>query len=227
MLFELYNLAGDADLVLQKDVPPGMAPYFDGSFRMGVDPEQIVVRASFDLPDLRGNWFLGVYNNESTNVAYTIRAVTPTNGLLISALPLNMTLTPLSPPRGQLVQWNGVVGEHYYIRTSTTLFPPVWTVVGTVVATTPCPTFEVPPGVFVQVLQFAPPPVLPRLKIQLWPGNLVRISWPTSAFGFTLQYSTSVAGPWITLEVPVSIEGNEFVVYDALGAAPRFYRLIR
>ena len=32
ILFELYNLSGDADLVLQQDVPPTMAPYFDGSF---------------------------------------------------------------------------------------------------------------------------------------------------------------------------------------------------
>ena len=32
VLFELYNLSGDADLVLQPDLPPTMAPYFDGSF---------------------------------------------------------------------------------------------------------------------------------------------------------------------------------------------------
>ena len=32
VLFELYNLSGDADLVLQREVPPTMAPYFDGSF---------------------------------------------------------------------------------------------------------------------------------------------------------------------------------------------------
>ena len=44
LLFELYGLSGDADLVLQKDVPPGQWPYFDGSFRLGTSPEQIVVR---------------------------------------------------------------------------------------------------------------------------------------------------------------------------------------
>src|SRR5262249_45813600 len=139
----------------------------------------------------------------------------------------NVSLSPLAPPRGQLVQWNGVVGEQYYVRTSTTLFPPVWTVVGTNIATTTCPTFEVPPGVFVQVLQVAPPAVLPHLEIELLPGNLVRISWPTSAFGFTLQYSTSITGPWNPLQLPVSIEGNDFVVYDALGGGRRFYRLIK
>ncbi len=229
LLFELYNLGGDADLVLQKDVPPGMAPYFDGSFQAGVKPEQIVVRASFDNPDLRGNWFLGVYNNENFNVTYTIRAVTPTNGLLLSALPLNMTLTPLAPPHGTLVQWNGVVGEIYQIRFSTTLFPPVWNLLGTVVATTTCPTFELPPGFsgFVQVLQVPPATMQPVLKIRIVPGNLVRISWPTTAFGYRLQYATSVAGPWYDLGLPVSIEGNEFVVYDMLGPGPKFYRLFK
>ncbi|HEY5915274.1 MAG TPA: S8 family serine peptidase, partial [Verrucomicrobiae bacterium] len=80
ILFELYNLTGDADLVLQRDVPPGMAPYFDGSFRAGRAPEQIVLRTGYELPDLRGRWFLGIYNNETTNVAYTLRAVTSQGG---------------------------------------------------------------------------------------------------------------------------------------------------
>src|SRR5439155_19264888 len=52
VLFELYNLPGDADLVLQKDVPPGQAPYFDGSFRTGLTHEHIVVRANLENPDL-------------------------------------------------------------------------------------------------------------------------------------------------------------------------------
>jgi len=163
------------------------------------------------------------------NVTYTIRAVTPTNGLLLSALPLNMTLTPLAPPHGTLVQWNGVVGEIYQVRFSTTLFPPVWNLLGTVVATTACPTFELPPGFsgFVQVLQVAPATMQPVLKIRIVPGNLVRISWPTTAFGYRLQYATSVAGPWYDLGLPVSIEGNEFVVYDMLGPGPKFYRLFK
>ena len=46
ILFELYNLSGDADLVLQRDVPPTMAPYFDGSFALDRTPEQIVVRTN-------------------------------------------------------------------------------------------------------------------------------------------------------------------------------------
>ena len=70
VLFELYNLSGNADLVLQRDVPPTMTPYFGTSFFTGTTPEQIVLRtnsalpASYYAPDLRGHWYLGLYNNE-------------------------------------------------------------------------------------------------------------------------------------------------------------------
>ena len=50
VLFEMYDLSGDADLVLQRDQPPGMAPYFDGSFRVGQTPEQIVLRSGARVP---------------------------------------------------------------------------------------------------------------------------------------------------------------------------------
>ena len=65
-----------------------MVPYFAGSFQPGTTPEQIVVRTSAAVPDLRGDWYLGVYNNQLTNdVAYTIRAILPEGGILVSALP--------------------------------------------------------------------------------------------------------------------------------------------
>ena len=74
VLFELYNLSGDADLVLQQAVPPTMSPYFAMQFlrrdHAGADraadrPNQ---PASVFVPDLRGHWYLGVYNNETNNV---------------------------------------------------------------------------------------------------------------------------------------------------------------
>src|SRR5207249_4422670 len=127
-------------------LPPGMAPYFDASFRLGTMPEQIVLRPSFELPDLRGDWYLGVYNNELTNVAYTIRAaLRGSNGLLLSAQPLQMVISSLPPPRAKLLQWNAVVGERYTVQFAASLdFPIVWTTVAVIVATTPCPAVEVP-----------------------------------------------------------------------------------
>jgi hypothetical protein len=226
VLFEMYGLSGDADLVLQRDVPPTMAPYFDGSFRFGPEPEQIVLRTTFDLPDLRGNWYLGVYNNLATNVAYTLRAVLQTNRLLLSAQPLVYTLSPLGPPRGQLLQWNSIKGEYYIVEHKADLSQTQWNLVATIRATTPLTTLEVTEPGFYRVTQISPSTIpTPRLSIQLWTNNLVRLYWPTTSPGFTLQFALSPIGPWIDLNLPVTIEVPNFVVYDTIGPLPRFYRL--
>ncbi len=241
VLFELYNLSGDADLVLERTVPPTMAPYFEGSFFSGRAPEQIVVRTDPAIPadatvsDLRGHWYLGVYNKEDINVAYTIRAVLlDRNGLLPSAQPLQVTLTTLAPPHGLLVSWNSVVGERYIVQYTPSIATPVmWTNIGTITATTTFTTFEVrpvPAGGFYRVVQvFA---FQPRLYIQIWPTNLVRISWSTVFPGYTLQYKPALTGgPWANVPFPpatgVFTIGDEYVVYDPIGSSPRYYRLIK
>jgi hypothetical protein len=235
VLFELYNLSGDADLVLQREVPPAMAPYFDGSFAVGTAPEQIVVRTSPDVPDLRGHWYLGVYNNEKVNVAYTLRAVLPNiNGLLVSGLPITWAFTPLNPPQGLLITWNSVEGEQYRVQyTGNTNAPVTWTNLGLVVATTPLSTFEVLPvpngPAYYQVVQVPPsqPTSLPTLRIQLWSTNQVRISWPTAYAGYTLQSEPSLSGPWSNAGLTVNVVGSEFVAFDTIGALPKFYRLFK
>jgi len=234
ILFELYNLSGDADLVLQRDGPPTMAPYFDGSFFPGTMPEQIVLRTSAELPDLRGQWYLGVYNNELTNVAYTIRATLPTtNGLLLSAQPPNLSFTALNPPHGLLISWNSVVGEQYFVQYTASVAAPVtWTDLGLVVATTPLTTFEVlpvPGGVaYYRVIQIpAASSSQPKLQIQLWPPNQVRISWSTAFPGYTLQSELGLSGSWANAGLPVTVAGTEFVAFDTIGPVPKYYRLIK
>jgi hypothetical protein len=237
VLFELYDLSGDADLVLQQDVPPTMAPYFNFSDFTGTAPEQIVVRtstgqpASSHVPDLRGHWYLGVYNNESRNVAYTIRAVLPNaDGLLPSAQPLKMALTPINSPQGLLISWNSVVGEHYFVQYTPSIATPViWTIIGSITATTPLTTFEVVPAptgpAYYQVVQVVSPQ--PTLTIQLWPTNQVRISWSTAYPGFTLQSKLGLFGVWADAGLPVTVVGNDFVVLDTIGPGPKYYRLIK
>jgi len=235
VLFELYNLSGDADLVLQREVPPAMAPYFSGSFFPGLTPEQIVVRTSADVPDLRGHWYLGVYNNEKTNVAYTLRAVLPdSDGLLVSAQALQTTQTTLNPPQGLLLSWNSVEGESYFVQYTTSLATPVtWTNLGLVVATTPLTTFEVLPvptsPSFYQVVQAIPtqPPSLPTLYIQLWPTNQIRISWSTAYPGYTLQSKVGLSGTWADAGLQVNVVGNEYVAFDIIGSEPKYYRLFK
>jgi subtilisin-like proprotein convertase family protein len=217
VLFEMYNLSGNADLVLQRDIPPGTPPYFDGSFEIGLAPEQIVLRPTPDLADLSGNWYLGIFNNEATNVAYTLRAVVRTNGMLISAQPLVLTQTAL--PTGQiLLQWNSVIGEFYAIKNQGTL-------VRYVRATTPLTTALVPPGTYTVTQVSIYTIVIPPLTIQLWTNNMVRISWPAPFLG-TLQYANDPVGPWADLNLPVVVEGPDFVVYDIIDSRFRYYRLI-
>jgi subtilisin-like proprotein convertase family protein len=230
VLFELYDLSGDADLLLQRDLPPTMAPYFAGSFQPGASPEQIVVRTSAALPDLRGNWYLGVYNNELTNnVAYRIRATLPVGGVLPSALPTVIT-SHVFLSNYLLLSWNSILGEWYAVDyTDNTLF---WTLTVTnVFATTPVTTWVVPMptnGYYTVINVPAPAAVRPPLTIKALAGQQLRISWPINYQGFTLQYSLSLSPPvWANVNLPVVIEGNEFVVYDTPGATTKFYRLIQ
>ena len=231
VLFELYNLSGDADLVLQRDALPAMAPYFAGSFAEGPTPEQIVLRTNAVLPDLRGHWYLGVYNNETVRVAYTLRAALPnTNGLLVSAQTLQLVQTPLNPPGGLLLSWNSVAGESYLVNSATSLVGPVnWTTLGSVVATTPWTTFAVPvvPGgsAYYQIVQVAS--LQPQLTIQLWPTNRIRLSWSTDFPGYTLQAKHGLFGSWTNAGLPVTVVGNQFVAFDAIGPVPIFYRLVK
>jgi len=238
VLFELYNLSGDGDLLLQQMGPPVMAPYFDGSFFTGTSPEQIVLRPSADVPDLRGTWYLGVYNNEQTNVAYSIRATLPdNNGLLVSAQPIHIGISALPPPHGLLLSWNSVIGERYIVQFVASLATPVnWENLGSVTATTPLTTFEVlpvpPNGGFFRIVQVYS--FLPTLNIQLAPSNQVELFWSTAFPGYQLQYKTnsiSVPGLWYYVTFPpasgVFVIGTQYVVYDPIGPVPKYYRLIK
>lgn len=248
VLFELYNLSGDADLVLQRDVPPTMAPYFDGSFFTGRADEQIVVRDNYTLPassvapDLRGHWYLGVYNNEQASVGYTIRAVLPDGHSLLQSAkpPALISIVTLAPPHGLLLSWNSVVGERYIVQyTPAIATPTIWTNLGTVLATTPLSTFEVlpvPDGGIYRIVQVYS--VRPTLAIQTVPTNVVRLSWSVAFYDFRLQYKLGLMGTWTDLTTtppapypfypPPVPEGNELAAYDvATNSVPKFYRLIK
>lgn len=230
LLFELYNLSGDADLVLQRDVPPTMPPYLAGSFETGLAPEQIVLRAGQEIPDLMGNWYLGIFNNESVNVAYTLRAVVKTNGLLLSGQPTIENLVPMAPPHGLLLQWNSIVGEGYEVEESTDLV--TWTPIsGFIRATTILTTFEilpVLPGAHFYRINHVPAFLGPgpTLNIQLWPPNQLRLSWSTNYPGETLQSSASLYGPWQNVNAPVNIIGPDYVVFVPINPTPLYYRLV-
>ena len=88
-LFELYNLSGDVDLTLQRESYPfANAPF--GSYNSGTNSEQIVIRTNQLGTNIMGHWYLGVPNNTTSNVTFTIHAVISTNGLLVSKIPIRI-----------------------------------------------------------------------------------------------------------------------------------------
>lgn len=88
----------------------------------------------------------------------------------------------------------------------------------------PAPDFGEQP---VSYLVYVNVPTPPALKIQLWTGNQVRISWPTSAAGFSLLRSSNAGSGYTNPGLTVTVEGSENAAYDSRGAGARFYRLTK
>jgi hypothetical protein len=74
----------------------------------------------------------------------------------------------------------------------------------------------------------APPVVAaPALVIQTSNSEQVRLSWPSSALGWTLQSATEIDGDFTQSDLPVSVEGDENAAYDTIAEPKQFYRLTR
>ena len=77
--FETYNQTGNGDLTLQTNAPPYAAPFFQSSQNPDLQPELIIVQTNSALTNLAADWYLGVPNNEVTNITFTILATIETN----------------------------------------------------------------------------------------------------------------------------------------------------
>jgi hypothetical protein len=67
----------------------------------------------------------------------------------------------------------------------------------------------------------------PKLAIQLWPVNQVRLSWPSAFPGYTLQSKLGLLGVWASTGIPVTTTGNQFTAFDIIGPVPKYYRLVK
>jgi hypothetical protein len=65
----------------------------------------------------------------------------------------------------------------------------------------------------------------PTLAVNRWPGNQLRISWPTSYTGFTLQQTTNLPTGWVTSGLLIGTEGSENAAYAPMNSSRVFYRL--
>jgi len=135
VLYELYNLNADGNLLLNYDNLPTPALFIAEQLGTPALPAQIVIRTNLGIPSINGRWYLAVDNLQNTNLTFTIRAtVTSTNGMLISGIPLTVNYTPGAPPFTSVdMEWYSIVGETYAIETSTDLV--TWNLRATVIAT--------------------------------------------------------------------------------------------
>jgi subtilisin-like proprotein convertase family protein len=84
-LWELYNLAGDADLLLARDYPPSMARYDYISRAFATNREQVIVETDFLNPILAGDWYVALPSNATNDIGATLRTTVSTNGFLPGA----------------------------------------------------------------------------------------------------------------------------------------------
>lgn len=128
VLFELYNLSSNALLTVNESNLPTPTSHFAMSAGPSTNYQQIVLRTNTTGPaNLNAiSWYLGVPNTNSGPITYTIRAVLPTNGMLISGLPIGTTVSQTGGTNIQL-SWNPTIsGEIYEVRTNGNLTSPNW-----------------------------------------------------------------------------------------------------
>jgi hypothetical protein len=138
-LFELYNLTGNADLDLQRGSLPYLPPFFATSSRPGTNYEQIVIRTNLLGTNINATWYLSTPNNDPNLVNYTIRAILPTNGILISAIPITVSVNvpPPGSTNGPTLIWPSVEGEAYAILVTSNFI--TWTT-NAIITNAPVPT---------------------------------------------------------------------------------------
>jgi subtilisin-like proprotein convertase family protein len=79
--FELYNETGNGGLTVQTNIPPFAPPFFQSSDEPGTLPNFIQVQTNSALTNLNATWYLGVPNNTTNVINYTIVAVIDTNNV--------------------------------------------------------------------------------------------------------------------------------------------------
>jgi subtilisin-like proprotein convertase family protein len=239
--FQLINLSGNADLYAQFGLPfpdPASGTFAYSSTNPGTNAEFIAVdQDSFPVPLAPGCWYLGVFNADVTNVAYTILAteycVSGTNNIAITDCDLSAS--------SLCVTWTSWPGLYYYLAGATNYSGPYWTPVShTIVATDFITSFCIPlPSSFLYFCVesgLAPATNLPPVSFTgiSATNSGFQLQWGASTNSqFQVQWSPTLApSAWTTLPGVITSATGQFSFLDdgsQTGGLDvvRFYRLLQ
>jgi subtilisin-like proprotein convertase family protein len=167
LLFEIYGLDGEADLLVARDNPPGSNPNSLSALKPGLLNELIVVTES-QFSQLGGQWYVDVRFPATNQVNFTVRAATRQDGLLQSGTPLvGIYSLPTEVGQTPILRWNAIPGETYQVQYTESLddSPLVWlpatppvTAAGEVgTVSVPAVDPNVFPTIFYRIIQLASP----------------------------------------------------------------------
>jgi len=136
VLFEIYNLTGQADLVVSQGSVPNPLNRIFTFPKPGTQPELVVVTTN-DLLDLSGVWYLAVGSQDTNLLQFTVRASAPADGIPTSRASTELTFIPPTATTAAMVDFNSVPGRSYQLQSTVDLaFPVIWLDVGATVQAT-------------------------------------------------------------------------------------------
>jgi hypothetical protein len=136
VLFEIYGLTGQAELVVGQGSVPNPRNRIFTFPKPGLQPELVVVTTN-DLIDLSGIWYLAVGSQDTNQLSFTVRASAPANGIPNSRAAIEMSFVPPTTGSDAFVDFNSIPGRSYQLQSTGGLdFPVTWTDVGSATAAT-------------------------------------------------------------------------------------------
>jgi subtilisin family serine protease/subtilisin-like proprotein convertase family protein len=225
--FELYNLTGDADLLVDVNYLPSTNFFLTGAAGSPGVPVVILLDTNMQS-DLTGDWYLAVNNRSGTDLGFTIKASAPSTGVIINPqIVISNNFVCLS--------WASVPGQDYYIEGTPSLTPAIWTPVSsTITATSTNTTYCLlitGTQQFFRVVQGTAPStgtpiiVTPQLDIT---NNQVCLSW-SSLVGtnYVVESKTNLMDPgWTTVSTITAT--NTTTTYCALlTGVTQFFQVVQ
>jgi hypothetical protein len=78
-----------------------------------------------------------------------------------------------------------------------------------------------------EVLALLPTSPAPKLASRNAGASGLRIAWPIASYGYRLQTSASLSGPWSDAGLVVAVEGSESAAYTPVSSSASFFRLVK